>query len=57
MLILLLEAQHEILTQRVDDIKGKVGKLLAWMEAAELTLRSASQATEVAVLGIHRSNV
>lgn len=56
MLILLLEAQHEILTQKVDDIKGKVGKLLAWMETAKLTLRSASQATEVAVLGIHRSN-
>lgn len=53
MLVLLLEAQHEILMQSVDDIKGKVGKLLAWMEAGELMLCSASQATEVAVLGSH----
>lgn len=40
MFIIFMETQHGILMQRMDDIKGKVGMLLAWMETAELTLYS-----------------
>lgn len=39
MLVLFMEAQHEILMRRAGDMKDKVGTLLAWMETVELTLQ------------------
>lgn len=43
MLVLFMEAQHEILMRRAGDMKDKVGTLLAWMETVELTLQLGGQ--------------